>query len=351
MREFRLSPVGSGRGISCDASGAFIGSLPLLKRIRRLGEEFWVPRDCAELSKEIGVVWNLPVEFASRAGGLNAIANALNDGDIARAQIATVLLAIPEPPARIEGINAHIVLTKFICDLYRGELIKADWDPDEHPRWPSGAPDSQGGQFAPKGESSATGDASGDPVPDRSIPSRSAQTSNEIRIDDGVYRPNDNRGNQGHFDDGVYRPDSDPAELEGAGDPRQLLLNRLTHDAQVLREMEQWRRKGFVPIPNVMFEDPRNGTPIVADYVVSMWVPDPMSFFLFPKLEPILVRDVKTGGGGLSDNQKQVYPYILRGGAVIPVGDNAAWAGFEVGEPTVIAEMYVGHDLPADTIH
>jgi hypothetical protein len=26
------------------------------------------------------------------------------------------------------------------------------WESDEHPRWPTGAPDSQGGQFAPKGE-------------------------------------------------------------------------------------------------------------------------------------------------------------------------------------------------------
>ena len=31
-------------------------------------------------------------------GGLKAISNALNKGDVARAQMAAVLLGIPEPP-------------------------------------------------------------------------------------------------------------------------------------------------------------------------------------------------------------------------------------------------------------
>lgn len=65
------------------------------------------------------------------------------------------------------------------------------------------------------------------------------------------------------------------------------------------------------------------------------------------------MRDVKTGGGGLTKpNQAQVYPYILRGGEVIPRGFNAGLAGFEVDEPTVIGPIFhVGRDVPDFTNH
>ena len=152
-REFRLSPAGSGRGISCDAGGAFIGSTPLLKRVMAKNRESWAPRSNDELSNAISSDLGLPIDMSSRAGGLNAISRALNDGDIARAQVATVLLAVPEPPTISEGGDAHGGLIKFIRELHQSNLIKADWDPDEHPRWPAGAPEGQGGQFAPKGDS------------------------------------------------------------------------------------------------------------------------------------------------------------------------------------------------------
>jgi hypothetical protein len=336
IREFRLAPAGSGRGVSCDANGAFLGAIPLLKRVGGRASQTWEPRSCEELSEEVGSEWSLPIDMSSKAGGLKAISRALNEGDVARAQIAAVLLRIPEAPKPTEGEHSQNDLIKFIRNLYQCDLIKADWDPDEHPRWPAGTPESQGGQFAPKDEGDAGQSATADGAVDR-------ESSNEF-LQYGA--------DEGHFDDGVYRPDSDPAELDPtACSPEQLRLNRLIHDEQVRREMDAWRRKGFVPIPNVYFVDPRTGLRVIADYVVSMWVPDPMSFFTSLKLEPILVRDVKTGGGGLTGNQKDVYPYILRGGEVIPVGNNAAWAGFEVGEPTVITEMYVGHDLPSDTTH
>jgi hypothetical protein len=86
-----------------------------------------------------------------KSGGLRAISNALNEGDIARAQIATVLLGIPDPPPLAKGSRTTEATLRFIRDLYWTGMIKADWDEDEHPRWPAGAPDSQGGRFAPKG--------------------------------------------------------------------------------------------------------------------------------------------------------------------------------------------------------
>ncbi|MGB8365127.1 MAG: hypothetical protein ACLQUZ_00700 [Rhizomicrobium sp.] len=156
IREFRLSPPGGGRGISCNANGAFVGSVPLLKRARVNGKEVWEPRDCDELSKRIGSNYGLPIDISSKAGGLHAISHALNEGDIARAQVATVLLAIPEPPNLSKGAHSRGDLIKFVRDLYWSGMIKADWKPDEHPRWPAGAPDSQGGQFAPKGTDPTT---------------------------------------------------------------------------------------------------------------------------------------------------------------------------------------------------
>jgi hypothetical protein len=92
-REFRLVPSGTGQGVSCDVNGAFVGAVPLLKRSR--DERRWEPRDCEQLSKQLGADFGLPIDISSKLGGLKAICDALNDGDIARAQISTVLLAIP----------------------------------------------------------------------------------------------------------------------------------------------------------------------------------------------------------------------------------------------------------------
>ncbi len=156
IREFRLSPPSSGRGISCDENGAFIGSIPLLRRSRVNGKEVWQPGDCNQLSKQVSANYGVPIDMSSKIGGLNAISRALNEGDIARAQIATVLLGIPEPPTLAKNKSSRSERIKFIRDLHWSGLIKADWNSDEHPRWPAGAPDSQGGQFAPKGEGQAS---------------------------------------------------------------------------------------------------------------------------------------------------------------------------------------------------
>ncbi|MGD0193026.1 MAG: hypothetical protein ABSD74_19990 [Rhizomicrobium sp.] len=152
IHEFHLSPPGSGRGPSCDANGAFVGDIPLLKRSIIDGREKWEARECRELSENIGANFGLPIDMSSKMGGVRAIANALNEGDVARAQVATVLLAIPDPPVLAKGACSPADLVDFIRQLQWSGLIKADWEPDEHPRWPAGAPDSQGGQFAPKGD-------------------------------------------------------------------------------------------------------------------------------------------------------------------------------------------------------
>ena len=82
--------------------------------------------------------------------GLQTVSRALNDGDTARAQIATLLLCIPDPPSLSKSIDSPGELIRFICNLSWSGIIKYNWDPTKHPRWPAGAPDHQGGQFSPK---------------------------------------------------------------------------------------------------------------------------------------------------------------------------------------------------------
>jgi hypothetical protein len=153
MHEFRLSPPGRGRGVSCDENGAFVGFVPLLKRSNLHGRYRWEPRDCEKLSKRLGSEFGLPVDLSTKAGGLKAICNVLNEGDVARAQIATVLLGIPEPPPLAKDTHSRSEMIRFIRELHWSGMLKADWDSSKHPRWPAGAPESQGGRFAPIWES------------------------------------------------------------------------------------------------------------------------------------------------------------------------------------------------------
>ncbi len=101
IRHFRLSPMG-GRGVSCNADGAFVGPVPLLKRTADFsGREAWVPRSTIALNADLGFCYGLPVDVASRADSLIAVARALNDGAILRAKIATLHSQFPDLPPLI----------------------------------------------------------------------------------------------------------------------------------------------------------------------------------------------------------------------------------------------------------
>lgn len=217
IHEFRLSPPGEGRGVSCDANGAFVGHIPLLKRAIVNGQERWEPRECGALSKAIGATFGLPIDMASKMGGVRAIANALNEGDVARAQIATVLLGVPELPDLSKDACGPADLKKFIDELQWSGLIKADWDSDEHPRWPAGAPDSQGGQFAPKDDD--TGQTIGDATTSHDVPPDVAISPRERFYGDDVpsnIRPalqDDNEGIDSLLDGGRQSSANDAEDL------------------------------------------------------------------------------------------------------------------------------------------
>ncbi len=109
-------------------------------------KDAWHPRDCEELSERISAHYGLPIDMSSKRGGLKAIANALNEGDVARAQIATVLLGIPDLPPLSKDARSRKRMLKLVCDLHWSGLLK--WDSDEHPRWPAGTPMTMAGKRA-----------------------------------------------------------------------------------------------------------------------------------------------------------------------------------------------------------
>ena len=143
LRHFRLSPTG-GRGVSCSADGALVGPVPPLKRATDLsGRETWVPRSATAINADLGFCYGLPVDVASRAGGLIAIARALNDGEILRAKIAALHLQFPDLPPLTRSHEEASALAKA---LHQSGILKADWNPAKHPRL-GGPPNA--GWFAP----------------------------------------------------------------------------------------------------------------------------------------------------------------------------------------------------------
>src|SRR5271170_6225282 len=63
VRRFKLSRLGRARGVSCDADGAFIDDVPLLKRVIANGKEKWAPRDSNELSVDLSKHYGLPIDI------------------------------------------------------------------------------------------------------------------------------------------------------------------------------------------------------------------------------------------------------------------------------------------------
>jgi hypothetical protein len=59
-------------------------------------------------------------------------------------------LEIPDPPVLGKSQCSNEILD-LARQLHASGLLKEDWDPTKHPRWPAGSPDSIGGRFAPAG--------------------------------------------------------------------------------------------------------------------------------------------------------------------------------------------------------
>ena len=121
LRSFRLSP---GR-VSCDLDGLKLDGVALLQRNPH-GR--WETRASHEINPALGKVYGIGVDIGAKGRGLATVADALNAGDLARAQIATLFLHFPEPPSTADGGQ------RLLGDLAYSGLLKADADWDaQHP--------------------------------------------------------------------------------------------------------------------------------------------------------------------------------------------------------------------------
>jgi hypothetical protein len=71
-------------------------------------------------------------------------------GDVAHAQLVALHIRMPEPSALGKRIDDSDLL-KLVRGLRQAGLLSKDFDPEKHPRWPAGSPNSVGGQFSPAG--------------------------------------------------------------------------------------------------------------------------------------------------------------------------------------------------------
>ena len=139
-RHFGLSETRSG-SVSCGADGAFVGEVPLLERSRcRADFQQWQPRPVDDLNRDLSKRYRLPVDINAKVGGLIAIARAFNRGDLFHAQIVALHLQFPDPPALKKTAKNAREIVELARQLRASGLLKDDWDPLKHPRWPAGSP-------------------------------------------------------------------------------------------------------------------------------------------------------------------------------------------------------------------
>jgi hypothetical protein len=148
-RFFRLSDT-PGTGVHCSLQGLFVGQTPLLERNRvQNGNPKWRPRADREITRELGKSYGIPIELASKMSGVAAVARALDREDLVHAQIATLLLRLPDPPKATESRTGFANIVELAKALHTSDLLSRYWDPEKHPRCPAGSPDGVGGEFAP----------------------------------------------------------------------------------------------------------------------------------------------------------------------------------------------------------
>jgi hypothetical protein len=132
---YRLSAAGDPAGIICDEQGPALGPIRFLEKAA-MG---WAPRRAEELNAILGWTFGHPMNCERLLPGLQAIAKALNGGEIARAMIATQFLHLSPLDDRQSRRAAEAVA-----------MLKAAADDPKHPGWPAGTPNQRGGKFRPK---------------------------------------------------------------------------------------------------------------------------------------------------------------------------------------------------------
>jgi hypothetical protein len=114
-RLFRLADGAHSPGLACDATGLRLAGVPLLHK----GDDGFSPRAPDEIDALLACAYG---EGAVRltASGLETVARALNQGDLAKAMTAAVFLRLPEPDAN------------GAARLARADELLAKWDGQPH---------------------------------------------------------------------------------------------------------------------------------------------------------------------------------------------------------------------------
>jgi hypothetical protein len=160
-RCFGLSDI-LGSGIFCGENGVFVADVALLEQSHGPdGAKQWLPRPVNDLNRDLSKRYGIPVEINAKIASLKSIARALGRGDLFHAQIATLHLQIPDPPVLTKSIQNTSEVIHLAQRLRSSSLLKADWDPAKHPRWPAGSPGSIGGEFAPAGSTTVDSSTAG----------------------------------------------------------------------------------------------------------------------------------------------------------------------------------------------
>lgn len=121
LRIFRLTNESGGLGLSCTAAGLSLAGVPLLQKT----EAGFVPRRAPDIAALINAAYG--ADTTRLQSSVEAIAQALNRGDLARAMITAVLTRTPELSSKAAAGLATVekILTKYNRDEPR------DW----HGRW------------------------------------------------------------------------------------------------------------------------------------------------------------------------------------------------------------------------
>lgn len=101
IRMHTLSSSRDAQGVHCDAEGLFVGCVPLLEERPGFGlRKRWAVRPLAWINRDLEACYGLPIDVAAKMSGIEAVATALDERDVARACIVAVHLRIPPIPER-----------------------------------------------------------------------------------------------------------------------------------------------------------------------------------------------------------------------------------------------------------
>ena len=153
-RTFRLRAG----GIECDADGLRVGGAQLLESVgASSGVRDWRPLAQPEINRVLSQAYVAGISASGKRRGLTVVAEALNQGDLARAQVAALLLRLPDPVLSKLDPGAR---EEELAALRESGLLAKDWDEAAHPRTGT-SPNS--GWFAPKDDSGPSQSDGGHP--------------------------------------------------------------------------------------------------------------------------------------------------------------------------------------------